>query len=308
MIAVTMLHWIVFFLLMLLALSIDLWRFYKVPHAIQPREAILMSVGWIALALVFNVWIYIRFGFQPSLDFFTGYFLEKSLSVDNLFIFVILFSYFKVPEQSKHQVLFYGVLGAIGMRALLIWGGISLIEKFEWMFIIFGIFLIITGAGLFIKKEKELIIKENKFHLFIQKFIPITSTYYGNAFLIRDGKKWYGTPLLGLLIMIELTDFIFALDSVPAILGITTDPYLVFTSNILAVFGLRALFFVLEPIMQLFYLLHYALAFILIFIGCKMIFGHWYPISTWITLLLLTLSFSIAIIGSLIWPNTICKK
>ncbi|MDP1881238.1 MAG: TerC/Alx family metal homeostasis membrane protein, partial [Parachlamydiaceae bacterium] len=282
--AVTNYHWFTFLSLIAVIITYDLWRFYRSPHIISMREAIYTSIGWIFLAFAFNGWILYRFGYEHALDFFTGYLLEKSLSVDNLFVFLLLFSYFKVPEKAKHQVLFYGVLGAIVMRALLIWGGLALIENFNWMFIVFGVFLIFTGFKLIKKQEKEIILEERFLYRTLKKYIPFTPHFHESFFFIKEKGKWIATPLFILLIMIELTDLIFALDSIPAILGITTEPFIVFTSNIFAILGLRALFFVLEGFMQSFYLLHYALAFILIYIGCKMMLIYWIHIPTWITL------------------------
>lgn len=299
---VTLYHWIGFNLIILLLLGIDLWRFFRHPHPIGMKEALLTSAAWISLAFAFNMWIYFAFGPQPALNFLTGYLLEESLSIDNLFIFLLLFDRFNVPENAKHQVLFYGVLGAIFMRALLIWGGIALVQHFEWIFIVFGIFLIITGIRLALNNEKEEESEESIIYAWLKKWIPFTDTYQGNAFVVRQKSGWKATPLLAVLILIETTDLIFALDSVPAILGITTDPFIVYTSNIFAILGLRALFFVLESIMKAFYLLHYALAFILTFIGFKMIFAHYIHVPTWITLLVLLSSIALAIGASYLFP------
>lgn len=296
-------HWAWFNCVILFLLGFDLWRFFRHPHSIGIKEALITSAGWIFLAVIFNIWIYFHFGLQPALDFFTGYLLEKSLSIDNLFIFLLLFSHFKVPDSAKHEVLFYGVLGAIVMRALLIWGGITLIHYFEWAFILFGIFLIITGIRLAFNTPSEEQKEENAIYSWLKKRFPFTDTYHGNAFIIQQNRKWMATPLLAVLILIETTDLIFALDSVPAILGITTEPFIVYTSNIFAILGLRSLFFALEGVMKAFYLLHYALAFILTFIGFKMIIAHYIPIPTWITLLVLLASIGLAIGGSLLYPQ-----
>lgn len=305
---ITFYHWIGFNIFILVLLGIDLWRFFWHPHLVKIKEALITSIGWILLALIFNVWIYFAFGSQPALDFFTGYILEKSLSVDNLFIFLILFSHFNVPETAKHQVLFYGVLGAIIMRALLIWGGVTLIHYFDWIFIIFGIFLVITGIRLAFHTTEKEVVKENIIYTWLKKWLPFIDHYEGNAFIVRHNGKWMATPLLAVLILIETTDLIFALDSVPAILGITTEPFIVYTSNIFAILGLRSLFFALEAVMKAFHLLHYALAFILVFIGFKMIIANFFHISTWMTLLVLTSSITLAIIASLLYPSQIRLK
>lgn len=304
---VTLYHWIGFNTFILALLGFDLWRFYRYPHSISIREALLASCGWISLAIVFNIWIYFSFGSEPALAFLTGYLVEKSLSIDNLFIFLLLFSHFKVPDQAKHQVLFYGILGAIIMRGLLIWGGIALVQHFEWIFILFGLFLIITGIRLAFKQEDEEKVEQSFVYRWLQKQMRFTPYYQGEAFFIHQQGRWIATPLFAVLLLIETTDLIFALDSVPAILGISTDPFIVYTSNIFAILGLRSLFFALEGIMKSFYLLHYALAFILVFIGCKMILMDLIHVPTWVTLIVLLFVLSAAIVGSRVWPNSIEK-
>lgn len=298
MVDVTLYHWIGFNAIVILILGLDLWRSTRNPHPIRIKEALTLSAGWITLALLFNGWIYTAFGFQPALDFLTGYLLEKSLSVDNIFIFLMIFAHFKVPDQAKHKVLFYGVLGAILLRALLIWGGIALVQHFEWIFIVFGLFLIITGVRLAFQTEKEELVEEGIFYRWLRKKLPFTDTYAGDRFIVQIGGRWAVTPLFAVLLLIETTDLIFALDSVPAILGITTDPFIVYTSNIFAILGLRSLFFALEGMMKAFYLLHYALAFILVFIGIKMMFNQMLHIPTWMTLAVLLISLMAAIVGS----------
>ncbi|MFI0434796.1 MAG: TerC/Alx family metal homeostasis membrane protein [Parachlamydiaceae bacterium] len=298
----TLSQWIGFNVMILLILSIDLWRFFRHPHPIGIKEALLTSLGWVVLAISFNIWIYFTFGSQQGLDFFTGYLLEKSLSIDNLFIFLLLFAHFKVPDTAKHQVLFYGILGAIVMRALLIWGGIALIQHFEWIFIVFGLFLIISGIRLAFHTEKEEEAEEGIVYRWLKARLPFTDSYHGTSFMIKIANQWVATPLLAVVILIETTDLIFALDSVPAILGITTDPFIVYTSNIFAILGLRSLFFALEGIMKTFYLLHYGLAFILVFIGSKMILAHYLDIPTSITLCVIISTLSLSIGASCLFP------
>lgn len=299
----TLSHWIGFTLIILTLLGIDLYRFYRHPHAIGLKEALITSAGWIFLAFLFNGWIYITFGSQPALEFLTGYLVEESLSIDNLFIFLLLFSHFKVPENAKHQVLFYGVLGAIVMRGLLIWGGITLIHHFEWIFIVFGLFLIFTGIRLFFASPEKEDDQHNKIYEWLKKYIPFTDQTKGEEFFVKIQGKWMATPLFALLVCIEITDLIFALDSVPAILGITTNPFIVYTSNIFAILGLRALFFALQGIMKRFYLLHYALSFILVFIGLKMTFINFIHVPTWITLSVLVGILSITVLASILIPQ-----
>lgn len=301
---VSLVHWFLFNFVILIFLGLDLWRFYRYPHPMGVKEAILTSLGWIFLAFLFNIWIYFRFGSDPAIDFLTGFLIEKSLSIDNLFIFLIIFAHFKVPEEAKFEVLFYGVLGAIVMRALLIWGGIALVNNFEWILIFFGLFLVFTGVRLVFHTKKEEEIEQSRFYLWLIKKLPMIDYYVGNAFFVRLNGRWVVTPLLVVLILIETTDLIFALDSVPAILGITTDAFIVYTSNIFAILGLRALFFALEGMMKNFYLLHYALGFILVFIGFKMIFASYVHIPTWVALIVLFISVATAIVASLLFPQS----
>ncbi len=296
-------HWIGFNVAIFILLFADLWHSYKNPHAVRLKEALFYSAGWITLALLFNGWIYLSFGPQHGLDFFTGYLVEKSLSVDNLFIFLVLFSHFQVPDQAKHLVLFYGLLGAIVMRALLIWAGVALVNSFGWIFIFFGLFLILTGIKLAFKNEESLKVEENAIYRWLKRCFPFTDSYHGTRFFVTLSGVRKATPLVAVLVLIETTDLIFALDSVPAILGITTEPFIVYTSNIFAILGLRSLFFALEGVMKAFHFLHYALAFILVFIGFKMIVGHYLEIPTWFTLSVLILSLSTAIIASLLYPK-----
>lgn len=297
-------HWIAFNIAILGLLILDLVYFHYRPHRMSIKEAMLTSLGWISLALAFNAWIYIRFGAEAGLAFLTGYLLEKSLSVDNLFVFLLIFSHFKVPSTVRHTVLFYGILGAILMRAALIAGGIALVHSFSWIFYIFGLFLIYTGIRLaFNKEEQELKHEEHIIYRLLSRLLPMANTYQGDAFVIRQEGKWVGTPLLVVLVLIETTDLIFALDSVPAIFGITTDAFIVYTSNIFAILGLRSLFFVLEDVITRFYLLHYALALILVFIGVKMLLANIFHIPLSATFTVLLLSLGTALLGSFLFPK-----
>lgn len=295
-----MIEWIAFFALISVCLGAELIAFYKNPRAIHPKEALIHSVFWILLAFAFNGWIYWAHGSEKAIDFLTGYLVEKSLSIDNLFVFLVIFSHFKVPNKSKHPVLFYGVIGAIVMRALFISVGIQLVESFDWLFVIFGLFLIYTSFTLLKKQDEKQKMEESWFYRKLISWLPVTKDPKKSyeSFFVKQSGKILATPLFIVLLLIEGTDLIFALDSVPVIIGITTDPFIAFTSNILAVLGLRALFFALEGAMNRFYLLHYALAFILFFIGCKMIVGNWIDIPKWVTLSAIALSMGVAIVGS----------
>lgn len=278
---------------------LDLFYFHRNPHAISIKEALITTAGWIGLAMLFNLWIYYSYGATPAIEFLTGYLLEESLSIDNLFIFLVLFAHFKVPPAAKHRVLFYGILGAIVMRALLIWGGLELVQHFRGAFYLFGGFLIFAGIQLSIRKEVETPYEETLMYRFAHYIFPSTTTYHGTAFFIKQAGKWLATPLFTVLVLIEMTDLFFALDSVPAILGITTDPFIVYTSNIFAILGLRSFFFALEGLMTRLSLLNYALSFLLIFIGVKMLISDYYHIPVSVTLGVIVLTISTAIIGSL---------
>lgn len=300
---VTLGHWVSFNVLLFSLLALDLWYFYRHPGPIRFGKAIALSCAWISVAILFNAWIYVRFGVTPAIAFLTGYLVEESLSVDNLFIFLMIIRHFHVPESAQHALLFYGVLGAIAMRALLIVLGIALVHYFSWAFLLFGLFLIFMGVRLLSTSYAPTPLSEQTAYRLLQRWIPMTSEYYGNAFSIKVGGKWRATPLLAALILIESADLLFALDSVPAILGITTEPFIVYTSNICAVLGLRSLFFTLQTSMHTFYMLHYALAVILILIGLKMIAGLFIHIP--IILMLGTVASLLAagIILSLLFPR-----
>lgn len=284
-------------------LAIDLWHFRSHPEPKSLKESILSCLAWVCLALLFNLWIYFKFGSESAMNFLTGYLLEESLSVDNLFVFLLIFAHFKVPNASKHLVLFYGVISAIVMRGFLIWGGIVLVHHFAWAFYLFGAFLVYTGIQLALNKGKTVKIQEMKIYQLFNRYIGMTHEYHGRSFVIKQGVKWVATPLLLVLILIESTDLLFALDSVPAILGITTDPFIVYTSNVFAVLGLRSLFFVLEKGMSKIHYIHDAIAAILVFIGVKMLINDFYPIPTIITFGVLVVLLGGAIILSNIFPQ-----
>lgn len=293
------LPWIWFNLFVLLMLGIDL-IVHK--NAMSMKQAIAWSGFWIFLALLFNVYIYYTRGWPDALNFFTGYLIEKSLSMDNLFVFVLIFKYFKTPPQAMHKVLFWGVLGAMLMRGIFIALGIVLISNFHWLIYIMGLFLIYTGIKLWSEEEKEIHPENNPALKFLYRFLPVSKSYEGDRFLVKKDSKTYATPLLVTLITIETVDVIFALDSIPAILAITYDPYIVYTSNIFAILGLRSLYFVLEHMMGAFHYLHYGLAFILIFIGAKMLAGAFYDIPTWLALGVVFAALIISVAASILYP------
>lgn len=267
--------WISFFVIITILLIIDLFVLHKKDKEVSIKRALLESAGWISIALLFNVVIYFTLGTAKAVEYLTAYLIEKSLSVDNLFVFIIIFSYYNVPKELQHRVLFWGIIGTIAMRAAFIFFGIQLIERFDFALYFLGLFLVFAGLKLVFGKESKVNPQKNVVILFVRKFIPVFKNYIGHNFFVVRNWKIYATPLFIVLIMIETTDLIFALDSVPAILGISRDPFIVLTSNIFAILGLRSLYFALAGIMSIFHLLRYGLGLILVFIGVK-IFGEDY--------------------------------
>jgi tellurite resistance protein TerC len=297
-------RWIFFTVFLGILLAIDLLVFNKKTHKISVREALLLSAFWIGLALLFNLWIYFTRGYHDALNFFTGYLIEKSLSVDNLFVFLLLFGYFKVPEAYLHKVLFWGVLGAIVFRAVFILFGVVLIARFHWIIYVFGIFLVYAGIRLITDNEKEVHPENNPILRTLRRWIPVTSDYHEANFFIKEAGKWVATPLFVVLTAVETTDIVFAIDSIPAILAITTDPFIVFTSNIFAILGLRSLYFALAGMMSLFHYLNYGLAAILVFVGCKMLISEIYVIPIGYALGFIIFSLAVAITCSLLFGKS----
>ncbi len=263
--------WIAFAVLVTAILALDLGVFHRKAHAVKLKEALLWSAAWISLALLFNLSIYFLLGHDKALQFFTGYLVEKSLSIDNLFVFLLIFTYFRVPSAHQHKVLFWGIVGALLMRAIFIACGLTLLENFHWVIYIFGAFLIYTGIRMALKKEQELHPEGNPVLRLFRRLVPITKTYHGARFLVKSKGVRMATPLLVVLVVIETTDIVFAVDSIPAVLAITTDPFIVYTSNIFAILGLRALYFAMAGALQRLRYLNYGLAAILAFLGLKML-------------------------------------
>jgi tellurite resistance protein TerC len=270
--------WVGFNAFVLFMLALDLGVFNRKDHEIKIKEALAWSTLWIVLALAFNVLLYYTKGPEPALQFLTGYIIEKSLSVDNIFVFVLVFSFFKVPALYQHRVLFWGIIGALIMRAIFIAAGVTLIEKFHWIIYVFGAFLIFTGIKLAVNQGTKVDPEHNPVVKLFRKFFPVTKQYHGNKFWVMQHGKKTATPLFIVLLLIETTDLIFAVDSIPAILAVTNDPFIVYTSNVFAILGLRSLYFALAGVMHLFKYLHYGLAAILIFVGIKMVIVDYYKI------------------------------
>ncbi|MCK6548712.1 TerC family protein [Myxococcota bacterium] len=260
-------------------LALDLFVFNKKAHEVSLREAAMWSIVWVVLSLVFNAWVYHRFGATKGMEFFAGYLLEKALSVDNLFVFLLVLTHFKVPTQNQHRVLFWGVIGALVLRVVFILAGTALISRFHWLMYVFGAFLVFTGGKmLFAKEDDEPDVGENWVLQKVRRFVPMTEQYEGAAFFVRKNGALMATPMLAVLVVVETTDVVFAVDSIPAVFGITTDPFIVFTSNICAVLGLRALYFLIVGVLKMFRYLKAGLSIVLVFIGAKMLIEHWYRV------------------------------
>lgn len=273
-----LLFWILFNVFVLGMLALDLGIFHRQAHEVKVKEALLWSAVWVGLALLFNAGLFFWRGSTPALEFLTGYLIEKSLSVDNIFVFVLLFSYFKIPALYQHRVLFWGILGALVMRAAFIAAGVTLIERFHAVIYVFGAFLVFTGVKMWFSKGQEVHPEKNPVLRIFRRFMPVTNELHGSRFLIRQNGVRHATPLLVVLLLVETSDIIFAVDSIPAILAVTRDPFLVYTSNVFAILGLRSLYFALAGIVQKFEYLHYGLAFILGFVGLKMLLVDIYKV------------------------------
>ncbi|MDP9190627.1 MAG: TerC family protein [Acidobacteriota bacterium] len=295
--------WIIFSIFVLGMLALDLGVFNRKAHEVRFKEALIWSIVWVALSMVFNWWIYHEFGSQKALEFLTGYLIEKALSVDNIFVFVVLFASFAVPKIYQHRVLFWGVIGAIVMRAIFIGLGAALVARFHWIMYVFGAILIFTGFKLMAEGDAEPHPEKNPIYKFARRLMPATPEYHGKQFtVIKDGRR-YATPLLLVLIAIEATDVVFAVDSIPAIFAITTDPFIVYTSNIFAILGLRAMYFLLAGVIDKFHYLKYGLAMVLLFVGVKMVIADWYHVSIVVSLGAIAGLLAVSIIASVIWPK-----
>ncbi len=292
--------WFIFGFVVLLALFLDLFVFHRKPHKISLKESLIFSAFWITLGLVFSIYVYYSKGPQATIEYLTGYLLEKALSLDNIFVFILIFSYFKVPKEYEHKVLFWGVLSAIVMRAIFIFLGIELINMFHWITYIFGIVLIISAVKLLTTEEKEFQPEDTIVYKIARKVIPLRSNYSDGSFFVKEGKTLYATPLFLALLFVESSDIMFAIDSVPAILAISKDPFVVYTSNIFAILGLRSLYFAAAGILPLFHFLHYGLSFILGFIGLKMLIAEFYKIPVGVSLTLIVSAIFISILASLV--------
>jgi tellurite resistance protein TerC len=295
--------WVAFNVFVLVMLAVDLGVLHRRAHEVRLKEALVWSGIWIALALLFALGVYSWDGPQPALEFLTGYLIEKSLSVDNIFVFVLIFSYFKVPARYQHTVLFWGILGALVMRAIFIFAGIALLQRLHWILYVFGALLILTGIKMATEKDKEIHPDKNPLLKLFRRLVPVTEDYHADHFFVKQTGHYAATPLFIVLLVVETTDVIFAVDSIPAILSITIDPFLVYTSNVFAILGLRALYFALAGVVRLFHYLHYGLSAILVFVGAKMLLADVYKLPVGVALGVIAGILLIAVIASLMRPQ-----
>lgn len=291
--------WIAFHACVALFLLLDLGVFHRRAHAIALHEAAIESIVWIALSVGFGFWIFVSLGHAAGLQFFTGYLIEKSLSVDNVFIFLLIFQYFRVDPRYQHRLLFWGVLGALVMRGIMIGLGAILIQRFEWILYLFGAFLVYAGFKLF-GEEHAVHPERSPLVLWIEKILPISRTATGPSLIVREGGRRLATPLLLVVIVLETTDLVFAVDSIPAVFGVTRDPFLVYTSNVCAILGLRAFYFLLAGILPYFRHLDEGLAIVLMFLGASMLAERWIHIPTGVSLAIVASVIAVAVLVSIV--------
>jgi len=292
--------WAAFTAFVLAMLALDLGVFHRRAHEVRLKEAAIWSAVWVGLAVAFNFAVWTWFGPTKGLEFLTGYVIEKALSVDNVFVFLVIFSYFSVPKAYQHRVLFWGIVGALVMRAVFIFAGAALLERFHWVMYVFGAILILTGIKMLVQRNAELHPEKNPVFVLFRRFVPSVPDYHGQKFtVIRDGKR-YATPLLAVLVAVEATDLVFAVDSIPAVFAVTKDPFIVYTSNIFAILGLRAMYFLLAGVMDKFRYLKVGLATVLVFVGIKMTIADLYKIPVGVSLSVVGAILAVAIVSSLI--------
>jgi len=291
-------YWVVFLAIVFAMLAVDLLVFNRKAHAVSIKEALVWSLVWISLALAFGGFVYLKFGQSRGLEYVTGWLIEKALSVDNIFVFIVLFSYFQVPEALRHRVLFWGILGALILRAIFIFAGTALIVRFSWVMYIFGGFLVLTGIKLLFKQDEDVNPETNPILRVFRRFVRMTSNFRGSRFFVRENGRTYATPLFLVLVMVEFTDLLFAVDSIPAVFAVSTDPFIVFTSNIFAILGLRSLFFLVSGLVTKFVYLKLGLSAVLVFIGCKMVLNDVVEISVHVSLTVISLLLGGAVLAS----------
>ena len=302
-IATNVWFWVVFIAFVLAMLALDLGVFHRKIHVIHPKEAATWVAVWVGLALAFAGGLLWFYGSHIALTFLTGYVIEESLSIDNIFVMVLIFDYFRVPAMCQHRVLFYGILGALVMRGLFIGLGTVLLAKFHWVIYIFGGMLIVTGFRMALKQDEEFEGERNPVVRAARRVIPLSNDFRGKHFFFVENGRRLATPLFLVLVLVEVTDLVFAIDSIPAIFGVTRDPFIVFTSNIFAILGLRSLYFLLAAVVDRFYLLKYGIAAILTFVGAKMLGERWFEVGVLPSLAIILGTLGLTIAASLIWPR-----
>jgi len=295
--------WIFFNLFVIAMLALDLGIFHRKSHEVSVREALIWTCIWITLSMFFNLFIYYYFNQEKALEFFTGYLIEKSLSVDNIFVIILIFSYFKVPAAYQHKVLFWGILGALVMRVIFILAGVELIHRFHWLIYIFGGFLVVTGIRMWTSDDIKIDPDKNPVIKLARRIFPVTPSFVGDRFFVKQSGRNWATPLFLVVILIETTDLIFAVDSIPAILAISDDSFIVYTSNVFAILGLRSLYFALSGIEKYFKYLKYGLSAILVFVGVKMCLADLFKIPIEISLIIIGFTLAIAMVSSRIFPG-----
>jgi tellurite resistance protein TerC len=295
--------WLGFTAFIVALLALDLGVFHRKAHTVGYREALGWSAVWVGLALAFNLLVYHWFGSERALEFLTGYLIEKALSVDNIFVFLMVFSYFAVPTAYQHRVLFWGILGALVMRAAFIVAGAALLQRFHWVIYVFGAFLVLTGVRLLRGAGEEVHPERNPVYRLFRRFVPAVDRYHGAAFTVIENGRRYATPLLLVVAVLEATDLVFALDSIPAIFAVTTDPFIVYTSNVFAILGLRALYFLLAGALGQFRFLKVGLGLVLCFVGAKMALVEVVKVPILFSLAVVAALLAGAIVASLAWPG-----
>ena len=294
------LHWALFALVVAGLLALDLGVFHRKPHAMSFREAAGWSVFWIGLAMAFNAFVWMQFGPTAGTEFMAGYLIEKALSVDNVFVFLVLFSMFAVPPQLQHRLLFWGVVGAVLLRTVFVFAGVAALEAFHALTWVFAVILFVTGIKLLRSTGHDMHPEKNPVFRLFQRLVPTTPVWHGAAFWVHDGGRWLATPMMTVLVLVELTDLVFAIDSIPAIFAITRDPFLVLTSNVFAMLGLRALTFCLSGLLERLTYLRPALAYVLMFVAVKMAMAEWYKLPVGVSLAVVAGILAVGVILSLI--------
>jgi tellurite resistance protein TerC len=295
--------WIFFGVFILAMLALDLGVFNRKTHVIQMKEALLWTSFWVTLALSFGAGIYFFYGHGKAIEYVTAYLIEYSLSIDNLFVFMLIFRYFDVPRAYEHKALFWGILLALITRAVFIFAGVALISSFHWVMYIFGAFLIVTGIKMALNRQTEVHPDKNIAIRLLRYVMPVSKNFSGAKFFVLEGGVRFATPMLAVLLALETTDILFAIDSIPAVLAISQDPFIVYTSNVFAILGLRSLFFAISGLMRLFHLLRYGLAAILSFVGVKMMIADFFHVPVGISLLIIASILAASIISSVVWPE-----